>query len=160
MNLSYFQQTTTGENRYERWKDIPVPVAPGEQPPRLLFKPIPTRLELFADWKSCINHDMAKLLLDHLEQGTDVNAEKGYLTLFMRHLTNPALVDLDRMAIRLGQKYVKGWDGITDDAGKVVPFKLTTFLSTVLPSVAQWVIETVSMLSGDNDILTTAEKKI
>jgi len=155
MKLSRLTQTEQGESRMERWRPMPLTPDPGEDVPKLLFQPIPSPLQLFDDWKACLNSDMVNLLLDRMTA-----QDQGMWDLFKEHLTDPTLVDLERLARRLATKYVKDWAGLTDDQNAPIPFTQDLFLRDVFPAMAEWVIEEVSTLSVNTTLAAQAEKKI
>jgi hypothetical protein len=156
MDISYFTQTPSGEDKFHRWVTVPLPDVSGD-PLELRFK-IPSRLELFEDWKSCIKQETAHLLLDKLVKDDDPAA--AYLTVFMQLITNPAIVDLMKLAERCGAKYVETWRGVKDASGNVVKFEWIFFKEKVLPGIVEWLINTVTQLALQAELQTDAEKKI
>jgi hypothetical protein len=157
MKLSSFQKNSSGEDRNQRWRDMPATPDEGDAQPRLHFHPIPTRLQLFNDWKTCIDQTIATMLLG---QSKTPDESTGLLELFSKNFLNPMLVNLDKLSSRLSQKYVDDWDGITDDEKNPVKFTLKKFLVEVLPTMQEWMIGTTMGLTLENEKQQAAEKKI
>jgi len=158
MKLSTFTQTHSGESRFERWCQLQIDGEIEGVPPQILIKPIPDLLALFTDWKTCLNQEMVSFMLTRYEgKGTP---EEQVWALFFQQLTNPGLVDLDRLALRFATKYVADWKGITDDQEQALPFSQDLFCMKVLPAINMWLIETVTQLSLDQKTQGMAEKKI